>query len=363
MSTSPLLQRSRFARFAEIAALLAESDVAVQDVQTLEALFFNALEGRSQHVRDTYLACLERLPEAGVDQPDYPDRRTAARHLACSLTSDEYLSEFVRITTTAFLDAPRIFFLHVPKTAGSSVRAAFQSGGEHFVWDVSYGNRDVLVQERGWPWLFRELACQSAEPGRSIAVTGHMTAATLLTPGRVRDGDRAFTVVRRPEEAVVSALNYAFTRVLDHAGRADAHIFGGWIQRAGFMLPASPEDVTQEMAEAVLLAPDLSAEWSRLLLRYISPDGTIAGALNAASTLHMDVVTMGALPDYMASQFDLPLPVTNASRRFIPEFAALSRRAQIYVLSEICREDLALYDVVVRLMGDDGVLRPARDLI
>ncbi|HKT53782.1 MAG TPA: hypothetical protein VJP88_04980 [Caulobacteraceae bacterium] len=360
MSTSAAFERSRFAQFGEIAALLAERDEAVRDEATLEGLFFAALEGQSQHVRDTYLACLERPPEAGVDLAAYPDRRAAAGHLARAVMSDEFLGEFVRIATTAFPDAPRTFFLHIPKTAGSSVRTAFQEGGCHFVWDVSYANRAVLVEERGWPWLFRELGRQSAEPRRGIAVTGHMTAASLLTPGRVRDGDRAFTVVRRPEEAVVSALNYTFTTVLNHPGRADADAFGGWIRKAGFALPASPQDVTPEMAEAVLLAPDLSAEWSRLLLRYLSPDGTIAGALNAASTLRMDVVAIEALRDYMASQFQLPLPLTNTSHRFIPEFAALGRRARIHVLSEICREDLALYDVLVRLMGDDGVLQLGR---
>lgn len=361
MSSSVILRKSRFTEFRQITELLAHAPGEVEPAQ-LEGLFRDALAGHVQRLRDTYQACLGRLPEAAFGNVDYPDSDAAARHLAASLTCDEFLNSIASQLAASYPTAPRKFFLHIPKTAGSSVKVGFDKSGNYFVWDLSFDRRDVLLGEKSWGWLFQQLGFQHVLHSRPIIIAGHVEARALLNRRVVRSFDDVFTVVRHPEEMVVSALNYAFTTIIEKPGREDAIRFGSWVEAAGFEVPSSREEVTADMVEAILLSGSIGFEWSRILHRYLSLDETISGALDAISVLDMDVVDFGGLIEYMKSRHDIELPVENRSHHFVPDFASLSRRARIHVLSEICREDLALYDVLVRLMDDDGVLRPARDL-
>jgi hypothetical protein len=153
--------------------------------------------------------------------------------------------------------------------------------------------------------------------------------------------------------------------LIEHPGRKDARHFQRWVESAGYAAPTSPEDVTAAMAEAVLFSEGLTAEWRGLLLTYLSLDQTIEGALNAIAMLDMDVVEMAGLDRYMHREFDLALPTRNESMKFVPDFGSLSPKSRQHILNEICKDDLVLYDTLVSHMehGDDGVLRPLRDLV
>jgi hypothetical protein len=357
------MDKSRFSDFRDIAEFLASNIERNLDKTQLEFLLLRSMHAEHQRVRDTYQACLGRLPDPGFATKFYRNSAGAAAHLADCLRCEEFLGRLIELLTSSYQSAPRRFFLHIPKTGGSSIKVAFDARGEDFVWDTAFTAEEGLLAEKGWGWLYKQIGLQHLNPSRPIVFAGHMDVQTLLrSPGLVRSHDRAFTVVRRPQDAVVSALNYAFTVVLNHRDRYDAGVFRSWIQEAGFSPPRSREEVSAAMIEATLFSRGLVEEWSKLLVRYLSPDGAIQGVLGAIVTLDMHVVDVSVVNEYALSEFNLELPRENRSEVFVPDFESLSRQAQSHILGQICPEDLGLYEMLRTLMGDKGVLIPHEDI-
>ncbi|MES2684952.1 MAG: hypothetical protein V4650_15635 [Pseudomonadota bacterium] len=174
-----------------------------------------------------YSCALGRLPEsapvarqgAGYD---------ARQHLRAMLCCEEFQDRLITFVLRALPEKQRLFFVHVPKCAGSDLSSHLMQ-----LFDGSYlGQLDqspLHIAPERLPWRLQTLmASLPRQP--TIAVMGHIGLNWLLSEQLLRFGDVSFTVIRDPIDMAISKVNYVLTLMQrDPAGRTPLVL--EWIKR------------------------------------------------------------------------------------------------------------------------------------
>lgn len=162
-------------------------------------------------------AASKQLPCDGV-----PSQRDASDDIAQSKTfasasadfldmvkSDDFQSGILPLVLNAYPEKKRLLFVHIPKCAGTDLRLHLERRFASFAAILAVGWRTPKEE------LYRGLRQLVLELRRSdtIFVYGHMRLGACVKTRIVRPCDRIVTVVREPEDIVVSHLNFVLSQI------------------------------------------------------------------------------------------------------------------------------------------------------
>jgi hypothetical protein len=285
----------------------------------------------------------------GVPPPAEWTPLIARDHLADLLHAPRFRRDILAHVLRAFPEKRRLFFLHIPKCAGSDLAA-------HLA--LRYPSIRQQWQEEAWfnnAALFAALADFVRELPFSDAIltAGHVTFDSHIGAGLVRPMDRVFTVVRDPIEIAISSVNYMLTRFQASLGarQPDADV-QDWLATLG--LPALPpqlappfvaEVIHRALYNPVVVQPNSICHWL---------GGGDAGTVIARlARHHVEITNTQHYNDWLAREWGVAAPTrANASTRFL-SLSDLSHQDLEHVRN-LSPEDRKLYDLIEERLEASG---------
>ena len=213
-------------------------------------------------------------PHEGQAEAEYD----AKAHFVASLASPEFRARAIELFLHAFPEKRRLFFIHIPKCAGTDLRA--------HLFPKFLAIPHLWASEA---WMPEEIfiaavaaAARSVGSVEEILIYGHLPLAWYVNRVGRRLEDRIFTIVRDPVELVISQANYAVdVLVRDPEGkrpdsRANLQILG---------LPRLPENASPDQLKELALRAFLDARTTppNLICTYLAGPGN--GAAEALANI------------------------------------------------------------------------------
>ena len=299
-----------------------------------------------------YFSVLGRLPESArvaAMPPDY-DPREQLKHM---LLSSEFQGNLILHVLRAFPEKKRLFFVHVPKCAGSDL-------GSHLMQLYKGGYMGQLDQNPVnllpslLPWrlqiIVTEMQAQS-----TMAVVGHIGLNWLLNERLLRFGDTVFSVVRDPIDMAISKVNYTLTLLARDFSTRNPVILD-WIERLQLGEHASslPTDPAELKRLALLLLRDRKVTPDNNLCRFLGR-GTAESALDLCASSNVELTTVTRYDAWLKARWGI-----GASRRVNESNKYLSRddlgADDWAYLHELTREDQQLYARIDRALDQAAAL-------
>jgi hypothetical protein len=213
-----------------------------------------------------YEAILGRSPESAHLAAERVDNR-----LQCALDfikSDEFAFGHFGLLRQLYPELPAKYFLHVPKSGGSTVIASQAASGDFalvmtpaLVFDhcddrLAYYGRMIASLRRGV---------------RFFGLKGHPSGAFLIANCLKRENDEVFSVLREPFSTIISYINYILTVV----SKRDDELSRAWLQNFTQM----DIDFGKTIPDDILLR----------ILKSIVPDNPICRALSGHASASMAI--------------------------------------------------------------------------
>jgi hypothetical protein len=158
--------------------------------------------------RRIYRAVLGRSPE-NIALCQTPDGYRPDAHLLEALRCQEFQRELIKLLLRAFPERRRIIFIHLPKCAGTDLISkivgkcpSINNTLCHELWTDKPHLFAALKR------IVSEIYCSSA-----VFVYGHVGLPWLMRQDLIRHHDDCFTIIRDPDEIVLSHVNYVVTRI------------------------------------------------------------------------------------------------------------------------------------------------------
>jgi hypothetical protein len=304
--------------------------------------------------RQVYRSVLGRNPETVALSRTGENYRPAA-HLTDTLNSDEFQDGLIKLLLRAFPERRRVIFVHIPKCAGTDLIAKIVN---------RFPAIDYTLTSDAWnskPDVFAALhrIVSDIYCSKSLFVYGHMSLPWLMRHDLIRCEDDCFTVLRDPDEMVISQVNYILTRIFAPAGTSRTDV-RQWLSALGIEGPISrpSEAETLALAKSVLWNEDLTPR--NVICRQL---GVAAGDADATASSAMGHLIMSNIEITETLRYDRWTQQKFGSSQFtrknkseaILKPSDLSAGDQEYIAS-ITSEDRKLYDHVVQKLNQAGSL-------
>ncbi len=304
--------------------------------ETVQLLAGRLTERGPVSTRLLYEYVLDRLPEnrALATRPIENVERDLFRLIA----SDEYRFDIARRVMRAFPEYRREFFLHIPKSGGTTAFAAMGATGQYISLPSSQWLKDGNVPD--FHGFLAKIARDIANKEKTtFTIYGHLTARDLMADGTKRFDDLVFSVIRDPEETAYSFLNYILSRLEKASGHehyADANLWRNLLKVDASFAPSKEANIdalARVCFERIIGRNTLCAA--------LGSDRTASSSLDNIFRLGIEVVDFTRLHEYLAQRGWNSGLHENRSDRFpaIKELVA-SIRAEIH---EAISEDVKLY--------------------
>jgi hypothetical protein len=144
------------------------------------------------------------------------------------ITTPKFRNGVIELILRAYPEKRRLFFIHVPKCAGSDLSA-------HLV--RRHTSLDSKMRFGHWmssDTLFSALAdvAASTKLSNSIFCHGHVRLADYANLSLIRPTDHVFSIVREPLDLTISQVNYILTRIsVDYARGRWAPDTKDWMEK------------------------------------------------------------------------------------------------------------------------------------
>lgn len=296
--------------------------------------------------RDVFDACLNRLPDPSSDNwmVEYSSREHCADHIIECLLSTEFRTRVIEIIGAMLPWLPKVFFIHIPRTAGTSVQYALEHGWAGPCWHVNYRDDTWFEQDLarfGWNRLEFTLnfLAQFARPEARLLVVGHNHLSGLLAERLVRATDEVFTVIRDPQIIMHSTLRYILDNVTSESRLPDAVDWRGWLDELG--LPWRSD--LKATVRGMIRSARFTEEYGNPMTRFLSMDGTADGAIEACRLVRCSVLTAGAVGNYLEERLGVtaPVGVHNSSSTVVSSY--LRKADKEHIANILCGQDTRLY--------------------
>ena len=157
--------------------------------------------------QQVYGVVLQRIPEARqfVEvKSDY----SAYAHFRRALLCNEFQSSIVRLLANAYPEKRRLIHIHIPKTAGVDLKHKLIDRYPHIGMTISQGDRTTRQA------FFNALRDTTLRLQASdlLYFWGHRSVNWYLQESLYRYGDRLFSVVRHPQDIIISFINFILGR-------------------------------------------------------------------------------------------------------------------------------------------------------
>ena len=266
-----------------------------------------------------------------------------------ALCSPEFQRASRRLLLDAFPEKRRLFFIHVPKCAGTDLSAhlaaRFPSIHQSLI-STDYTSRTRLFAElsriaRLLPWF------------DTVLVHGHMNLGNVLETRLMRPFDAMFTTLRNPIDVALSQTNYILTRIMQDAEKG---VFGpdsrAWLNDLG--LSITPQDVTREMLDDLRLPllRDPTINRSDTLCEWLG-GGSAQEVMERLARLDAEVTTTQHYSTWLRDRWEIQSPYRrNESIPFLKRGDLAT--ADLDYLHDITVEDRQLYAEVERRIDEAG---------
>ena len=161
--------------------------------------------------RQIYQSVHARAPdslEAALPSANY----NATASFIAALSSVEFQHNLAAHFLRAFPEKRRLFFVHIPKTAGVDVATRLISQFPSI--NTNLLNR-ILTPKSDELFLAIKHIVLELECSDTVFISGHTHLATYQSwaGNGIRLQDHVFTVVREPMDRIISQVNYVLTRI------------------------------------------------------------------------------------------------------------------------------------------------------
>jgi hypothetical protein len=254
--------------------------------------------------RDVYYICLGRLPEnAQRARMQYPSRHACAAHILECLLTREFRERLPALIFAAFPDLERHFFVHVPRTGGTTLRRLIENQRGLLAWNEGYTQDEwfahdyELFGKTGARFMLRFLAQFAGPAPATFFYTGHVTLGDLLARRLIRPYDKSLVVVRDPVKMILSAINYILMVARREARTPDAVQWAKWLRELD---PHWRSDVeaSPELIAKLVSSERFRTDYADMMTRFLSIDGTVEGALAAIEIAHCTVIEITRIDTY-----------------------------------------------------------------
>lgn len=274
------------------------------------------------------------------------------------LGSVEFARRACRESALARPDLPRVFYAHVPRTAGTWILDGFESYGRCLVIRGSQTASGWLEHSQRIEWSVNVLRKFLNPDLEFFVFSGH--EGLLAYDGLLRARDDVFTTIRQPIDIHVSMANYMLSVAWENPTRLDGRV---WLQRLKEGFPDAEvrvERLTPEHAWYLLRHPQQAIDYREVVLRSLAGDSgprSINGALETLTSRGCKVLQRESVEEFLQPygvQFRSE-PV-NGSYGFLKVTdLGLYERALIHDV--LVGRDQSMYDLLSRMASDELRIR------
>lgn len=190
----------------------------------------------------------------------------------------------------------RGFFVHVPKTAGTSVTLCLESIEGGYVWWSGWQDPLLTTSADLVGYLDKARARLESGDVQTFWTTGHNSLRDLRRTGLLVPGAQVFSVVRHPVEVVVSQCNYMVSEIL---ARPLAPLHLRWASWLSETQPSHDVEDRAAAARRMLHAPHFGAHYKDVTCHYLG-GGSAAEALSSVRAARCRLVQLPQLQQYLA---------------------------------------------------------------
>ena len=269
---------------------------------------------------------LDRLPDSGALATRPIEKLESS--LLMLIESDEYRFHIARRVMQAFPEYRREFFLHIPKSGGTTASAAMEATGRYISLPSAQWLKDGNVPDfRGF---LTNIARKIASKERTtFTIHGHLSAGQLIKAGIKRFDDHVFTVIRNPQETVYSHLNYILAKLESASGiehcTADVKLWRNLLKVSVSFAPSKETNI--DALVQVCLRRFIGRN---TICTALGSDGTASSSLDNIFRLGIEIIDFTRLQEYLAHRGWNSALHENRSEKF----------AAIQVLSESIRSEI-----------------------
>ena len=261
------------------------------------------------------------------------------------LLGSEFQSGIVANLLNAFPEKPRRFFVHVPRSGGTSLGQTMANHACTIPHDAIGAS---WCSGRGFLDLVADL-CRAIPAHEAIHVSGHYTLRSIVDSRLARFGDSVWTSLRNPREIILSYVNYILTTVESDAGllRPDTRHWAGQLK-----LDVPPSTLAAEPLRALLsrMIRDETLLPRDLVCHFLG-DGTAASALDLLAAADVEVIDSVRLDQWRERRWNIPArPWANVSKRFF-HWDGLDDD-QKRLVTGLIRQDAILHRAISPSFGD-----------
>lgn len=254
--------------------------------------------------RDTYWYILGRLPEASKYCCGYESNSERALHIWECLSSDELRFRLIERLKFVFQDRNMKIFLHVPRTAGTTVREYIESNLGIVTWNFLIETQEDISSLGRWnhfslnydEFLIKFLIQVSDIFKMPMIITGHASLSDVLKRNILGPEDSCFSIVRDPLDIVKSLIKYHFKIARDHADRDDGRL---WRDHILVWDPAwNPDRPPSAYLMHRMIQSDLfQRECVNIVTRSFSADADVSNALENIKISNCKILNMSNIRD------------------------------------------------------------------
>ena len=295
-----------------------------------------------------YYSVLGRLPESAQFAQERPGYEPLA-HYRAEILGTEFQSKLVPYVVNAFPEKKRLFFVHVPKCAGSDLAAHLrhQYGNAYFsLFDQTPAQLLPLSRLSQLQALVTGLAAKD-----TVAVSGHLRLDLMFNERLTRFGDVIFSVVRDPLEISISMVNFVLTHLLSEHSRQNPGIVE-WLEMLGLGSVDTQLTTEQTRQMALRLLRDPKIVLPNHLCHFLGR-GDVASTIDLCAATHIELTTVSRYEVWLKQRWDVAQSLhANESRKYL-HLTDLSEDDRAY-LYDITREDRLLYEKIDRVLTRTG---------
>ena len=295
--------------------------------------------------RQIYYAVHGRPPdtiEEACGEQHYPIKAI----LAAKLLSTEFRESFITNALAAFPEKQRLLFIHIPKSAGSNLSSHLVSQFASF--NTTFAEPGVASDEQ-FLRLVKAFALE-LRISDQIYIHGHNHLQRYEDWGAIRQDDQVFTVLRDPQELIVSQVNYVLTRMVSVENPIPADT-AGWRAEFGYQ-PGTELSRPDLLALAARILAHDGVVPTNVMCRYLG-DGIAQHAAERLVTRNIEVTTMPHYAAWCRDRWGIATATQrNKSETFL-RWADYTAEQQAYILGSNA-EDKRVYDWVNRQIDAAG---------
>jgi hypothetical protein len=263
------------------------------------------------------------------------------------LHGDEFQKNLLRRVLECYPEKQRLFFIHVPKCAGSDLSGTLVEQMPAFnmrLIDRNWFDAEKMLGALGT--LVRDMAFADR-----LLMYDHAELKNYLADSVVRFGDRVFSVVRNPADTIVSSINYILTRFRNDP-ESQAADTNGWMKLLdhGRIKAALDSEDCRDIAMEMLFKPGLLH--ANQICQFLG-EGTAASAQLLCARADVEISHVSRYEEWLALRWG----ATGSQRRnaSIPMVSAdmlgADGLARITALTE---EDSVFVEKIERKMQEDN---------